>query len=219
MRPARVGRDIAADRAGPLARRVGSIMKARSDEGTRQPDVHHPGLDDRVAVANAHFEDALHPGQTDHQTPADRERAAGQAGASPARYERDVVAHAELDDLDDVLGRSREDDHVGHAPLDHVAVALVNQHLVVPVQDVFLPDDGDQVRNDTGSHFRAGTSSGCGDHGELVLTKSCFYRTIVGNRFVQCSFYYPARAAVSTMPVRKFAHCKSGLAKMPKVQP
>ncbi len=39
VRPARVGRDIAADRAGPLARRVGRIMKPGPGQRARQPDV------------------------------------------------------------------------------------------------------------------------------------------------------------------------------------
>ena len=58
------------------------------------------------------------------------------------------MAIAELDDLHDVLGRSRKDDHVRHALLDHVAVAFVDQHLVRAVQDVFGTEDRDQVGKD-----------------------------------------------------------------------
>ena len=47
VRPARVGRHVAADRAGPLARRVGGVVEPRAGQGPGQPDVDHAGLDDR----------------------------------------------------------------------------------------------------------------------------------------------------------------------------
>ena len=46
VRPARVGRHVAADRAGPLARRVGGVVEPGAGQGPGQPDVDHAGLDD-----------------------------------------------------------------------------------------------------------------------------------------------------------------------------
>ena len=51
VRPAGVGRHVAADRAGPLARRVGRIVIAGPLERVGQPDVDHARLHDGVAVA------------------------------------------------------------------------------------------------------------------------------------------------------------------------
>ena len=148
VRAARVGGDVAADRAGALARRVRRVVKAGSRERAGQPDVDHAGLDDGVAIANADLEDPLHPRQADHHAAADRERAAGQARACPSGNKRNLVPVAELDDLDDVLGRRRKDDDVRHALFHHVAVAFVDQHLVAPIQHVFSTDDRDQIPNE-----------------------------------------------------------------------
>ena len=103
VRPARVGRDVAADRAGGLARRVGRVVEARAGEGPREPDVDDARLDDRVAVAEVDLEDALHPGQADHHPAADGERPAREARPGPARDERHARAVARLDRRDQGL--------------------------------------------------------------------------------------------------------------------
>ena len=128
-------------------------MKARACQRPRQPDVDEPGLDDRVAIADADFEDPLHPRQADHHAAANGQRAAGQARAGPPRHERNVMPIADLHDLDDVLGRGREDDHVGNALLDDVAVALVDQHLVLAMQDVVGTERCGQLGQDARRDF------------------------------------------------------------------
>ena len=90
VRPAGVGGDVAADGAGALARRVRGEVPAVRLEVVRQPEVDDARLDDGVAVAVIDFEDALHARQRDHHAAADRQTAAGQAGAGPARQERHV---------------------------------------------------------------------------------------------------------------------------------
>ena len=99
VRPAGVGGDVAADGAGPLARRVGGEVVAVRLQVIGQPEVDDARLDDGVAIAIVDFEDALHPRQGDHDAAADRQTAAGQAGAGAARQERHVQLVAELDDL------------------------------------------------------------------------------------------------------------------------
>ena len=98
VRPAGVGRHVAADRAGPLARRIGGVVIAGALEGVGEPDVDHARLDDGVAVAEVDLEDLLHPREHDHHAAADRQAAAGQARARPARQERHVVLVADLHD-------------------------------------------------------------------------------------------------------------------------
>ena len=90
VRPARVGRDVAADRAGRLAGRVGGVMEARAGQRPGEPDVDDARLDDRVAVAGVDLEDPLHPGQADHHPAADGERPARQARPAPLGDERDA---------------------------------------------------------------------------------------------------------------------------------
>ena len=109
VRAAGVGGHVAADGAGPLAATGRERSGSRCLSGAlRQMHVDHARLDDGVAVAEVDFEDPLHPRQRDHHAAADRQAAAGQAGARPARHERHVVFVAQLDDRDDLLGRCRE---------------------------------------------------------------------------------------------------------------
>ena len=142
VRPAGVGGDVAADGAGPLARRVGGVVVARRLQVIGQPDVDDARLDHGVAVAEVDFEDPLHPRQGDHDAAADRQAAAGQARARPARQERDAVLVADLDDRDDLLGRGREDDDVGLVLLDGEAVAFVDEQVGQGGQHGVAADDG-----------------------------------------------------------------------------
>ena len=107
-----------------------------------QPQVDDARLDDGVAVAVADLEDFLHPRQGDDDSAADRETAAGEAGAGAARQEGDVELVARLDDLDDLLGRGREDDDVGTVLFDGVAVTLVDEQLGRRGDQAVPSDDG-----------------------------------------------------------------------------
>ena len=99
VRPAGVGGDVAADGAGPLARRIRGEMVAVRLQVIGQPEIDDARFDDGVAIAIVDFEDPLHPRQGDHDAAADRQTAAGQAGAGAARQERHVQFVADLDDL------------------------------------------------------------------------------------------------------------------------
>ena len=59
VRPAGVGADVAADRAGALAGGVGGVVVAGAGEVAIERGVDDAGLDDRVAVAEIDFEDSL----------------------------------------------------------------------------------------------------------------------------------------------------------------
>ena len=96
VRPAGVRGDVAADRAGPLARRIGSVVIAGPLELLREVHVDQARLDDGVAIAEIDLENPLHPRERDHHAAADGQAPAGQARAGTARHERDVELVARL---------------------------------------------------------------------------------------------------------------------------
>ena len=105
VRAAGIGGHVAADRAGPLARRIGGIVIAGALQRIGEPEVDHARLDDGVAVAEVDLQDPLHPREHDHHAAAHRQAAAGQARARPARQKGHLVAVAQPHDRGHV-GRS-----------------------------------------------------------------------------------------------------------------
>ena len=59
MRPPGIGGDVAADRAGALARRVRGVVEPGPPERAGQPEIDHAGLNDRIAVARVDLDDPL----------------------------------------------------------------------------------------------------------------------------------------------------------------
>ena len=98
-------------------------------------------LNDGIAIAQIDFQNLLHPRQDDHHAAADRQTAAGQARAGPARQEGDAVFVADLDDRGHVLRRGGKDDHVGAVLFDHEAVALVDDQFAMRGQEALVADD------------------------------------------------------------------------------
>ena len=93
-----VGGHVAADRAGPLARRIGSIMISGPFQCVGQPDVDDAGLDDGVAVAEIDLQNLPHACQGNHHPAPHRQATAGQAGAGSAWQEAEAVAIAKPHD-------------------------------------------------------------------------------------------------------------------------
>ena len=94
VRAARVVGDVPADRAALLARRVGREVQAVGGDRPAEVEVQHAGLDPCDAIVGVDLEDAVHLRGDDHDRVAERHRAAGEAGARPARDERTPVAAA-----------------------------------------------------------------------------------------------------------------------------
>ena len=109
-----------------------------------EPEVDDARLDDGEAIAIIDFEDALHARKRNDHAAADRQTAAGQAGAGPARQERHVQLNASADDLHDLFGGGGKDDHVGLIFLDGEAVALVDEQFAGRSEDAAGADDGTQ---------------------------------------------------------------------------
>ena len=61
--------DVAAERAGRLARRIGRVVEAAARNGLRQVEVDQPWLDRRPHVIGIHLQDAPHPGEKPSMIP------------------------------------------------------------------------------------------------------------------------------------------------------
>ena len=119
VRAAGVLGDVAANRADDLARRVGRVVAAERRDPPRDLEVGDARLDDDPQVGDVDVEDAVEPRQADEHAVGDRQRAAGQAGAVPARDERHAVAPAQPDDRLHLLGRLGQHDRRRRRPQVH----------------------------------------------------------------------------------------------------
>ena len=152
VRAARVLGDVAADRARRLARGIGRVVEPVASDGVGHPQVHDARLRDEAPVADVDRLDADQAARADHDRRADRQRAAGEAGAGAARHERDPLlgehAHHRRD-----LGRgARQHDELGRGALEGVAVALVDDEALGTIDDAVVADDRAQA---TGERYPA----------------------------------------------------------------
>ena len=92
VRAAGVLGDVAADRAHLLARRIGRVVVAERRDLPGDLEVGDAGLDRDPPVRDVDVEHAVEARQRDHDAAVDRQRAARQAGAMPARHERHAFA-------------------------------------------------------------------------------------------------------------------------------
>ena len=145
VRAAGVGGDVAADRAGALARRVGGVVEAVRLEVVGQPEVDDARLDDGVAVAIVDFEDPLHPRQAIMTPPPTGRQPPARLVPAPRGTNGTSSSLQSLTICDDLLGRGREDDDVGLVLLDGVAVALVDEQFAGRGEDAVGADDGTQT--------------------------------------------------------------------------
>ncbi len=86
VQPARVGRDVPADRGQPRARGIGSVEDTVRGEGGGEVGGDHPGLDHRDLVEQVDLADPGEPLQAQHDRAGARGGAAGEAGAGAARH-------------------------------------------------------------------------------------------------------------------------------------
>ena len=134
VRPAGIRGHVAADRARPLARRIGRVVKAGARQVLVQRRVHDARLDHGVAIAQIHFQNVAHPREHDHHAAAHRQAAAGQARAGPARHKRHAVLVAELHDRRNFARRFRKHGHDRAVLFDHKRIALVNGQIRMGIQ-------------------------------------------------------------------------------------
>ncbi len=91
VRAARVGPDVAADRARLLRRRVGAVVQAEMAHRAREVEVQDPGLDPRHPRLGVDLEDPVHARGDDDDRVVERRRPARETGAAAPRDERPPV--------------------------------------------------------------------------------------------------------------------------------
>src|SRR5437667_454761 len=151
VRPAGVGRHVAADGRHHLARGVGSEEPPARLDRAREPEVDQPWLDRRTAVRKVDLEDPVHPVQTDHHAAERGCGAADEARARAARDDRHALTVAEVHDRHD-LGRAlRQGDGVGDALVEGVHVALVDEPALRRHDEAVGAEEAPELVEDAGS--------------------------------------------------------------------
>ena len=114
VRAAGIFRDVAADAADGLRRRIGGVEILAGKNAGGDVGVDDAGLDGGARVFKVDFEDAVHAGEADDDAVFNRERAAAESGAGAASHERNFFAMAEADDGLDLFGGVGEKNGLRH---------------------------------------------------------------------------------------------------------
>ncbi len=142
VRAARVVRDVAADRAGLLARGIRRIVEALRAHRPREVEVHQSRLHHRDLVLVVHLEHAVHPHERDDETALGRQAAAGEPGARAAGHERDALPAGDLDQGRHLLRAPREHHEVGEGAEEGEPVGLVDEQLFRIGEDAARTEQG-----------------------------------------------------------------------------
>jgi hypothetical protein len=125
MRAAGVFRDVAANGANRLRRRIGCIEIISGLNATGDLQVDDSGLYHNARIGNIDFEDAIHARQAEDDSVCDRQRASAQARPRAARDERKSFAMAEPHDGLNLVGRRRKQNRAGQYAKIRETVAFV----------------------------------------------------------------------------------------------
>ena len=124
VRPARVLRDVAADRARGLGRRVRGVVEALTCRRGGELRVDDARLEDRAPVGRVDLEDAVHPRGPDHHGAVQWHGPPGKPRPRPARHDREAEAGHLRDASPELLGGARKDDRAGPVPVCGEGVGL-----------------------------------------------------------------------------------------------
>ena len=102
---ARIGADVAADRADLVARRIRGVEEALGRHRRLQGGIKHARLDDRHQVVPIDLQDAVHAAQHERQRTVDPGRAAGQPRPLTPRDDRHAVLGRQPHDRAHLSGR------------------------------------------------------------------------------------------------------------------
>ncbi len=157
MHAAGVLRHVAADGAGDLGGRIGRVVEAHVLDRLRHREIGDAGLDHRHAVGEIELADALELAHSEQDAVGERERTAGERGASPARHHLDAFGMAVGEHATHLLRRFRKHDHHRKLAVGGQPVRFVGAHLALGCDHAFARDDRAQRRHDplaTGEHGR-----------------------------------------------------------------
>ena len=166
---ARILRDVAADGAGDLARRIRRVVEAVGGHGRADGEIGDSGLDHGAAVGGVDLEDAVELAEAHGHPVGEGQRAARKPGAGAARHHLDAARTAKREDAAHLAGAARQDDDHRQRPIGAETIAFEGAQRARVVDDVVGREDvaqrGDEVLAPS-DHARVGL--GHRDHGETA---------------------------------------------------
>ena len=171
VRAAGVLRDVAADGADLLARRVGGVEVALGGDGAGHVEVRDARLDDHALALEVDLEDPAHPRDGDDDPVRDGKRAAGEARPGAARDEGDAVARAQPKHRLHLLGRARKHDARGLRAPAREPVAVVGREVLGGREHVRLADRRGELVDESGRkrHRRDPTDASFAKHRSSMI--------------------------------------------------
>ena len=127
VRTAGVFGDVAADSGRFLAGGVRREVEAGVFDGARDVEIYYARLNDGALIVEIEFENAIHTRENEHESAGAGECATGEAGASAAAEDGDVVLVCEADDFGNFGGGGREGDEIGASFFDGAVIFIEDE--------------------------------------------------------------------------------------------
>jgi hypothetical protein len=137
MRPTGVFRDVAADRARLLARRIGRVVKASVFDSPREIEIYDSGLHHSTSIFDVNSENLIHARKYDENSAMPRERSTRKARSRASPNERDFMAIRKINDPDNIFGRAREY-HAFRPRHFHRAIVFVEKQILAARKDAII---------------------------------------------------------------------------------
>ena len=148
MHAAGILRDIAADGAGDLRRRIGRVIEAVGRDRRADREIGDAGLDHRDAVGEVDLADALELAHAEQHAVDQRQRAAGKRSPRPARHHADAVVMAIAQHRRDLIGGLRQHHHHRQLLVGGEPVGLVGPHRALGRDHALARHDRLQIGDD-----------------------------------------------------------------------
>ena len=177
MHAAGILRDVAADRTGDLAGRIGRVIQAVWRGRFRDRRVAHARLYARHARERIDVQDALHLRHHQQQALCVGQGAAGEAGPGAAEHDRHAAFVADAQDFADLVFRFRQGYEQRHALIGGHAIAFEGLQVLAFVQQRRRRQGRGQLRDELGmgnlglQHFgrkQCGRAHGPGISGQMI---------------------------------------------------
>ena len=133
--------DVAADRTGNLARRIGRVIETLVLDGLGQAQVGDPGLGDDAAVLPVDLQDFVELAHGQGNAVCDRQGPAGQRGAGPARHHFDAGFVAVLQNFRHLLDGFGQDHDQRQLAVGRQTVAFVDAQCILVDDDAVAGHD------------------------------------------------------------------------------
>ena len=147
MHAAGILRDIAADAAGDLRRRIGRVIEALLLDRLRHRQIGDARLDHGDAIVVVDLADMVEFAEAEEDAVAERQRAARQRSAGAARHDLDALLVAIGENGRDLRRGLRQYHHHGQLPIGGQPVAFERPHPLFGGDDAFARHDALEGRD------------------------------------------------------------------------